>query len=253
MLNFRQYTDMTECYIGNNVTLSTNDFSNAFNNMLNLTNSTVPVEKIVNMSCAYINCYNLTGNPVCGANVTDMRRTYYGCTNLTGNPVCGDNVTSLYYAYSGCSNLTGSPVCGNKVTNMGYTYYNCYNICGTSFFYSSNVTNIKNCFYGRNTANRLNIYTPVGSTTLTTCLTADANSMFGQAVTWTEDAENACWYNTAFNVYVYNGTPSLEKVLVDFDYTLHDNGMATLTGWKGTCQGVASTEIIIPDDGRIIL
>jgi hypothetical protein len=45
----------------------------------------------------------------------------------------------------------------------------------------------------------------------------------------------------------------LEDLLIDFEYTLNDDGTATLTAWKGTLNGVASTELVIPDDDRIIL
>ena len=40
-------------------------------------------------------------------------------------------------------------------------------------------------------------------------------------------------------------------VLVDFEYTANDDGTYTLTGWKGTYNGEASTEIIIPNNGLI--
>lgn len=39
----------------------------------------------------------------------------------------------------------------------------------------------------------------------------------------------------------------------DFNYTTNDNDTYTLTEWKGTTDGVESTECIIPDDPRIIL
>lgn len=42
-------------------------------------------------------------------------------------------------------------------------------------------------------------------------------------------------------------------VLVDFDYTANDDGTYTITGWKGTLNGEVSTEIIIPDNGLIIV
>lgn len=41
--------------------------------------------------------------------------------------------------------------------------------------------------------------------------------------------------------------------LVDFEYTNNGDGTVTLTAWKGTLNGVASTELVIPDDSRIIL
>lgn len=42
-------------------------------------------------------------------------------------------------------------------------------------------------------------------------------------------------------------------ILIDFEYTDNGNGTYTLTAWKGTLNGVESTELIIPDDSRIIL
>ena len=42
-----------------------------------------------------------------------------------------------------------------------------------------------------------------------------------------------------------------EVVLVDFEYTTNDDGTYTITGWKGTLNGVASTEMIIPNNSLI--
>ena len=41
--------------------------------------------------------------------------------------------------------------------------------------------------------------------------------------------------------------------LQDFEYTANDDGTYTLTGWKETHNGVASTELIIPNNKKIIL
>lgn len=42
-------------------------------------------------------------------------------------------------------------------------------------------------------------------------------------------------------------------VLVDFEYTANDDGTYTITGWKGTLNGETSTEMIIPNNGLIIV
>ncbi len=47
--------------------------------------------------------------------------------------------------------------------------------------------------------------------------------------------------------------PKFEDILVDFEYTDNGDGTAIITGWKGTLNGVASTEMVIPDDDRIII
>ena len=42
-------------------------------------------------------------------------------------------------------------------------------------------------------------------------------------------------------------------VLADFEYTSNSDGTYTITGWKQTLNGVSSTELIIPDNNKIIL
>ena len=66
--------------------------------------------------------------------------------------------------------------------------------------------------------------------------------------------------------YVYDGellfTTTLELTigdfdpavtLVDFEYTDNNNGTYTIGGWKGTLNGQPSTEIVIPNNSKIIL
>ena len=43
------------------------------------------------------------------------------------------------------------------------------------------------------------------------------------------------------------------NILKDFTYVANSNGTYTLTGWKGTKNGVASTEVVIPDNSAIIV
>ena len=43
-----------------------------------------------------------------------------------------------------------------------------------------------------------------------------------------------------------------KELLIDFEYKLN-GGKAILTAWKGTLNGEPSTELVIPDDERIIL
>lgn len=43
------------------------------------------------------------------------------------------------------------------------------------------------------------------------------------------------------------------KSLIDFEYTENADGTVTLTSWKETLNGEPSTELVIPDNERIIL
>ena len=45
----------------------------------------------------------------------------------------------------------------------------------------------------------------------------------------------------------------IQFILIDFYYVRNGNGTYTLTGWKGTLNGIESTKLVIPVDNRIIL
>lgn len=46
---------------------------------------------------------------------------------------------------------------------------------------------------------------------------------------------------------------TLYDSLIDFEYIKNNDGTVTLTAWKGTLNGEPSTELVIPDNARIIL
>ena len=115
--------------------------------------------------------------------------------------MCGDNVTNMGRAYRGCNKLTGSPACGPNVTNMAEAYYNCTNLSGNAYFYSSVVSNMRNCFYNKNNSKRLNIYVPANSTTNTTIHYNNTYSIVGKTITWTNPGSYQ--YNTTYNIYIY--------------------------------------------------
>lgn len=46
---------------------------------------------------------------------------------------------------------------------------------------------------------------------------------------------------------------SAEELLVDFTYTTNDDGTYRITDWKGTYNGVESTELHVPNNSRIIV
>jgi hypothetical protein len=43
----------------------------------------------------------------------------------------------------------------------------------------------------------------------------------------------------------------VEDKLIDFEYSKNDNGTYTITGWKGTYGGKASTELILLVKARL--
>ena len=53
-------------------------------------------------------------------------------------------------------------------------------------------------------------------------------------------------------VWTFPNTVDLTNILIDFEYNQHNN-VYTLTKWNNTQNGVASTELVIPDCENIIL
>ena len=64
-------------------------------------------------------------------------------------------------------------------------------------------------------------------------------------------ADGGISYNTTISITVTPFDPAV--VLVDFEYTANEDGTYTLTKWKGTYNGEASTELIVPNNGLIIV
>lgn len=54
-------------------------------------------------------------------------------------------------------------------------------------------------------------------------------------------------------ITVYALWKTEEEIFRDFYYTKNNDGTYTITDWKGTYQGVSSTELIIPNFSKIIL
>lgn len=58
---------------------------------------------------------------------------------------------------------------------------------------------------------------------------------------------------TVYSISFSSLAVDLVSKLIDFEYNDNGDGTATLISWKGTYNGASSTELIIPDDSRIIL
>ena len=132
------------------------------------------------------------------------------------------------YMFYGCDSLEKAPVIPNSVTNMDYTFAGCESLTG-NLVINANPTSYTDTFYNCST----NVGTDlllIGSSTMLETLLATKSS------------------NSNIRV-----SAPLSEVLIDFDYTENSDGTATITSWKGTLNGVTSTELVVPDDFRIIL
>lgn len=86
----------------------------------------------------------------------------------------------------------------------------------------------------------------VDETYMNTYLTEDVTKI---GISYTDESGEV--YTTTVPITVTPFDPAV--VLVDFEYTANDDGTYTINGWKGTYNGELSTEMIIPNNGLIIV
>ena len=86
----------------------------------------------------------------------------------------------------------------------------------------------------------------VDETYANTYLTEDVTEI---GISYTDESGEV--YTTTVPITVTPFDPAV--VLVDFEYTANDDGTYTITGWKETLNGKSSTEMIIPNNGLIIV
>lgn len=190
--------------------------------------------------------------------LTDMSYIYNNCVNLTGPPVCSNSVTNMSHAYCNCTKLTGDPVCGTNVTDMSYAYYGCDNLNSDIHLLSNNITNMTNCFGGRNTSKQLNIYAENNSITLNTCM---STPITGSTINWSYDEEYNCYYDSSakISIYVTGGSGSTEESSYTvenagtvYDFVLNSNGY-----YESTNQGLDNTasvcKVVIKNPGGLVM
>jgi hypothetical protein len=101
---------------------------------------------------------------------------------------------------------------------MSEAYYRCYNLSGNMYMYSNNVSNMKNCFYGKNNSRRYNIYAHPNTITWNTLIRSNSLSLMGYSITWTNDiTTNGCYYNASYNVYIYP-VVNVRKAYLDIEF-----------------------------------
>ena len=203
------------------------NMSNAYSNCFNLTGNPIVGPNVTDMSYAYNNCKNLTGTPMSSPNVTNMAYTYANCVNLYGYPTCGNNTVNMAYTYYNCYKLSGTPACGHNVNNLSYTYWNCSNIYGIMPLFRNDVTNVTNCFYNKNDANKISLVVYNNSTTFSTIVNNNgSNSILGKSISWQDgwsfSEDSKCHFNKAYKLNVYSGsnvqqmTDDLKSVVVRY-------------------------------------
>lgn len=88
----------------------------------------------------------------------DINSVFYNCINLVNVSVLPESIVNMPSAFNNCFSLVNSPVIPNNVTNMYRTFINCSSLTGDIIIYSTEVSNVIDCF--GNTSLSKNVYIP---------------------------------------------------------------------------------------------
>ena len=109
---------------------------------------------------------SLIETPIIPNNVSDMTEAFYNCKTLVSVSNFPTNAEDLSRAFYNCANLESIPEIPENVTNLEEAFYNCGHLVGDIVIRSSNVQNVKNCFFLANTNVRhRDVYIPFDSVT----------------------------------------------------------------------------------------
>ena len=221
-----------------------------FSDKSSLTDINIHVKDVDSLYRSFYNCNELTSVSYYGRSTTNMMEAYYNCSNIKNSPSYGPNVVDMSSAFVNCTNLTGYATVGNSAVNLYNTFYGCKNLKSNAYIFSEHVQNAKQCFGGRNSLKRLNLYVPDNSITRATVLSQTINSVLGFGMSYTYDSLNNFYYNTTQNIYVYP-VDNVVQTRLDNDglitYISH-NDSTTLPNVSNSCY---TDEVFYNDPYRI--
>lgn len=185
--------------IGNGVTSmeSMFYFCNYFNQPINIPDS------VTNISYAFYRCTNFNQPVIIGNGVVNMENSFEMCNKLNQPINIPDSVKYINSAFSTCHNIAGPIVVGNNVTYMRGAFTQCFNLTDI-IIYSPNVINAYGMLGAKNNSVVTNIFVRAGSNTETLMKNNGYYSIVSNNITWYNNAENNCTYNSKYNVYIYN-------------------------------------------------
>lgn len=140
-----------------------------------------------------------------GNNVKNCYQMLYQCRTFNSPINIGKNVNNVIQMCYYCDNFNQSPlIFPNYINNFYQTMSYCTNFQGNIYVENTYVANVKYMLQETNVAKRKNIYC-----TNLDCFrqTSSSYSITGTSMRWYSDPSNNCYYNTTYNIYLYNYLP----------------------------------------------
>jgi len=165
---------------------------------------TIP-NSVINMSRTFLYCNDLNQPITISNSVKYMAGTFAGCKKFNQYINIPDGVLNVESCFSGCSNLNEYVYFPRSVGNYQRCLENCTNFGKDILIYNNTPTygSFNNMLGSTNNSRIKKIW----------CISTAANvikyDVAGTGVAWDTLPDNNGYYNTAYNIYIYNNwTPS---------------------------------------------
>lgn len=150
----------------------------------------------------FMNCQNFNSTVTVGGIIVNAYGMFNNCIRF--NRPVEIKAYTMQNAFHNCRNFN-APVAIRYAYNLHSCFKNCNNMAQNITLFGNGMSGyyMTNFLYGKNNAKRINLFVQPNCNINTYAQVANTYSMFGSAVTWTQDPDNSCFYNATRNVYVY--------------------------------------------------
>lgn len=188
------------------------DMSNAFRNCRNFNQPVTIPSSVTNAMRMFSGCNNFNSPVTIPNGVTTMLGLFAECNGYNRPTTIPNGVTTTQYLFGGCASFNQSVDIPESVTTCAEMFGDCTNMAGNIYvrpkdweWVWGSLPPTYRMLVGKNNAKRVNIFVPRNSKTNSQFYYSGkedgASGMLGANITWSTMTN--CYYNTAYNVYVY--------------------------------------------------
>ena len=160
-------------------------------------------EGVENLTMLFYECTNYN-KPVTFPNTAkDLHSTFEKCYAYNQPTIIPQGVVSMYGTFNNCSNFNQDMIIPNSVNNMQYTFRSC-NAFGSTVTIKPGGTamNVYGMFLQCNNSLKKTIICAPEDTAKFTV--NDRNSVIAGSIAWTALGDGNGYYNSTYNIYIYN-------------------------------------------------
>ena len=149
----------------------------------------------------FLNCSNFNQPINIPDTANDCGKMFSGCTKFNQPVTIGTNANNCSYMFTGCQRFNQPIVIPTNVDNCTLMFSGCNDMCQNIYIKKNNNLITQSMISGHNNQKQINIFCE----NLALLNKTWSQTIVGYEITWTSMTNG--YYNTAFNVYLYNNLP----------------------------------------------